>query len=115
MTASDIHDGTVLGSQISGDTSPVCRLWPQTIFGKAGQNHRRTVRKLGYQRKIPSHGLNRFSKRGQQDIAPFFQSRNTVLADPALRNLWEGARLTNAVTVRSEYDLVEQDQPESIP
>ncbi|MBC7928242.1 MAG: hypothetical protein H7039_21565 [Bryobacteraceae bacterium] len=31
----------------------------------------------------------------------------------ALRNLREGARLTNAVTAQPEYDLVEQDQPES--
>jgi len=70
------------GSQISRDTSPACRLWPRAIVGNAGQNRWRTVGKLGDQRKIPAHGLNRFSERGQREIAPLFEARNTVLGDP---------------------------------
>ena len=65
-----------------GETSPSCRLWPRIMFGNAGQNHWRTVGKLGDQRKIPAHGLDRFSERGQQEIAPPFEARNTVLGDP---------------------------------
>ena len=65
-----------------GDTFPACRLWPRIIFGNAGQNHRGTVGKLGDQRKIPAHRLNGLSESGQQEIAPLFKARNTVLGDP---------------------------------
>ena len=54
-------DGPVPGSQILGDTSPACRLWPRSIFGNAGQNHRRTVGKLGDQRNHPLPRPRRFS------------------------------------------------------
>ena len=32
--------------------------------------------------KVPAHGLDRFSEGGQQQIAPLFEARNTVLAHP---------------------------------
>src|ERR1700730_15639692 len=72
----------ISAAQILGDTSRTWRLWPGSIFGNARQNHWRTVGKLGDQRKIPAHGLDRFSERGQQEIAPPFEARNTVLGDP---------------------------------
>jgi hypothetical protein len=78
----NVAHGQVLGSQILGDTSPTFRLWSRIILGNAGQNHWRTVGKLGDKRKIPAHGLDRFSERGQQQIAPLFEARNTVLGDP---------------------------------
>jgi hypothetical protein len=72
-------DGTAEMNQggqpdVLGDTSPSCRFWPRIIFGNAGENHWRTVGKLGDQRKIPAHGLDRFSERGQQEIAPLFKA-----------------------------------------
>ena len=71
-----------ISRKILGETSPACLLWPRIIFPNAGQDHWRTVGKLGNQRKIPSHGLDCFSERGQQEIAPLFEARNTVLGDP---------------------------------
>src|SRR5580704_19720412 len=65
-----------------GDTSPAYGIWRRPIFSNAREKHWRAVGKLGDQRKTPAHGRDRFSERGQQEIAPLFEARNTILGDP---------------------------------
>ena len=71
--------------QMLGDASSSRRLesglLPRLVIGNACQNNRLTVRKLRYNRQCSAHGLDRLSERGQQDIASFFEARNTVLSD----------------------------------
>jgi hypothetical protein len=90
----------ILGSArqpILGETPPACRLWPRIIFGNAGQNHWRTVGKLGDQRKVPTHGLDRFSERGQQEIAPLFVPLGGDGLSSAQKTYWSHARAADAL------------------
>jgi hypothetical protein len=57
-------------------------LGPPIIFGNARQNNWRTVWELSHKRQVSTHGLDSLPQRREQQIAPFFEARNTVLRDP---------------------------------
>src|SRR4029077_13243846 len=76
--------------------SPACGLRPSLLLGNAGENDRRAVREFSHERELTAHGLDGLAQRGQQEIAAFFEPRDTVLGYPeSLRdaNLREFARV----------------------
>ena len=61
------------------------------VSGNAEQNNRLAIGEFCDKREVSPHGLNGLAQRGEQQIAPLFKARNTVLrnakllGDPDLR------------------------------
>jgi hypothetical protein len=51
------------------------------VLSNARQNNWRTVWEFSDQRQVSPHGLDGFSKGGQQEITALFEARNTILGD----------------------------------
>jgi len=52
------------------------------FFRQVGKEDRRAVGKLGNDVHVATHGFDRFSQRGEQQVAAFFKPRDAVLSDP---------------------------------
>ena len=52
------------------------------FFRQVGKEDRRAVAKLGNDVHLATHGFDRFSQRGEQQVAAFFKPRDAVLGDP---------------------------------
>jgi hypothetical protein len=66
-------------TELSMGVFSTCVLAPSFAIRNAGQNNRRAIGEFSDKREVPSHGLNRFPERGQQEITALFQTRNAIL------------------------------------
>src|SRR6266446_757761 len=58
------------------------RFATRMFFSQVGKEDRRAVGKLGNDVHLATHGFDRFSQRGEQQVAAFFKPRDAVLGDP---------------------------------
>src|SRR5712691_383926 len=58
------------------------RFATRMFFSQVGKEDRRAVGKLGDDVHVATHGFDRFSQRGEQQVAAFFKPRDAVLGDP---------------------------------
>lgn len=52
------------------------------LFRQVGKEDRRAIGKLGNDAHVATHGFDRFSQRGEQQVAAFFKPGDAVLGDP---------------------------------
>jgi hypothetical protein len=72
------------------------------FFSQVGKEDRRAVGKLGNDVHVATHGFDRFSQRGEQQVAAFFKPRDAVLGDPeSLTEGTEGDRREVSLSVKS--------------
>ena len=58
------------------------RFATRMLFSQVGKEDRRAVGKLGNDVHLATHGFDRFSQRGEQQVAAFFKPGDAVLGDP---------------------------------